>query len=450
MVEDVTRSHPLNRLKIRSRVCMAAFAALTVLLFLTIDIAVLPQRLGDLAWAHRVWGGRTISWQQTVGYWRTADAEPKSGEEGFAFYRWPGSISRHVFEKGHSAGLVSFKVLAGKLYVKKSGPGWDSLLSKPWLDIRYRTLVEMLLLTIHFFRIGDVDFNMSFEDSVPCDEASMTYSVHLECERGGFAVPSFSAYTDSKSPEEFNATFKRLDALYPKDSRIPKAVWRGSTTGLGDINTRTYMSATRVKISFLGRFLADLLDVGLSSYVQLSKTDADVQNVLERDVPLHPEIKIEDFNKYMAIIDVDGNAWSDRFGHLASFNTPILKQYSKRHREYFGHLLRNGTHVLFFRDDLTDFIPIVRAALSECQKTPFACEQRVQNLQAFAREHLSHMGVLRATAFALDEYTKKIEWTPTFEESYSEIPRSECCKLNPSLPKDVIREVVSGSGIPQS
>lgn len=168
-----------------------------------------------------------------------------------------------------------------------------------------------------------------------------------------------------------------------------------------------------------------------------------MEYLLKRDVPLKPRIHMEDFNNYTVIVDMDGNAWSDRLVRLASFNTPILKQHSESSKEYFGHLLKNGTHVVFFSTDLTDFVPLLEDSLRRCREIPGKCLKMVKNMQAFAQEHLSHIGVLRAMAFALNEFAKKISWTPRLEHTHEEIQSSICCIMNPSLPEGLIHKVAN-------
>jgi hypothetical protein len=38
------------------------------------------------------------------------------------------------------------------------------------------------------------------------------------------------------------------------------------------------------------------------------------------------DVMQEAFNEAAVILDIDGNAWSDRFGHISQYNSPILKQ----------------------------------------------------------------------------------------------------------------------------
>lgn len=166
-----------------------------------------------------------------------------------------------------------------------------------------------------------------------------------------------------------------------------------------------------------------------------------MEELLRRDVPLLPRIEIEDFNSYTVIVDIDGNGWSDRLVRLACFNTPLLKQQSRSSKEYFGHLLENGTHVVFFSSDLSDLVPLLEDFLRQCREIPDRCLKMVRNMQSFARKHLSHLGVLRAMAYALNEFGKKIPWRPRLEDAYEEIPPSICCGMNPSLPEELIHKV---------
>lgn len=197
-------------------------------------------------------------------------APPRGGD---AFYRWEGGISRREFlavDACEACGAHAyFKVLAGRLYVRRRGRGWDTLWRKPELEVRYKAAVEMLLVASRVFALADVDVVLNFEDENPCGVPALTYGPSPACARGGFSMPSWSAYITSRGPDQMDAMFRCLDVMYPRRWRKRRAVWRGSTTGIDDMNVSNYMMNARVRAAYLGRFNGDVMDVGLSSYVQV-------------------------------------------------------------------------------------------------------------------------------------------------------------------------------------
>ncbi|CAD7696621.1 unnamed protein product [Ostreobium quekettii] len=379
-------------------------------------------------------------------YREKVEVEEGGGRDGGGtFFRWEGEIEKDDVERLESCwycgGTAAFKVVEGRLYVRRSGRGWGELWEKPELEVRYQAAVEMLLMTLHLFAIPNVDFIVNLEDRNYCGMPALTYGPNPGCQKAGFAMPSWSTYINSRGPQQLEAMFECLQTKYPRKGRARRAVWRGSTTGFSSLNTSNYMMNTRVRLAFLGRFNTHLMDAGLSSYVQLNRSDEHVVEVLERDVPLVPRIEMDDFNDFEVIIDLDGNAWSDRFSQLVVFNTPLFKQDSTTSKEYYGHLMRNGTHVVYFKEDLSDFLPRLSTLLARCHTDPRYCNRLVTNMQQFAREHLSHLGVMRATAHALVEVAKRISWTPELDDAYTEIPKNTCCSMNPTFPQELVDRV---------
>lgn len=82
-----------------------------------------------------------------------------------------------------------------------------------------------------------------------------------------------------------------------------------------------------------------------------------------------PELPLEDSNKYALLLDVDGNAWSDRYRLLAHFNTPVLKQASNL-TAFFEHLMPPGAVVEQCAADLSDLPVRARQLLGELQQQP--------------------------------------------------------------------------------
>ena len=188
------------------------------------------------------------------------------------YYQWEGPISREEFDKAEEEDgtRVFFKIFDGQLYVRQSGHGWSGLVKKRHIKFRYKRMVDMLLLTCFLTKIGDVDFVVEFEDSLTCGVPALTYSVHPTCSKGGFAIPSYSAFSDSLGQEQISALHRCLDSRYPTASRHPVAVWRGSTTG-SVLTKDNYLMNTRVRLALLGRFHRDTMNVGLSNYVQVTQ-----------------------------------------------------------------------------------------------------------------------------------------------------------------------------------
>lgn len=61
-----------------------------------------------------------------------------------------------------------------------------------------------------------------------------------------------------------------LNFRYPYGSRTRKAVWRGASTGRPIQSSRDIKLNQRISLSFLGKKLPDIFDVGITDYVQVN------------------------------------------------------------------------------------------------------------------------------------------------------------------------------------
>jgi Glycosyl transferase family 90 len=71
---------------------------------------------------------------------------------------------------------------------------------------------------------------------------------------------------------------------------------------------------------------------------------------------------MEDFQKYIAILDMDGNSWSSRFGTLLCYNSVVIK-VEPRYVDFFYYDLKPWTHFVPVRDDLSDLFSTVEYVL---------------------------------------------------------------------------------------
>jgi hypothetical protein len=103
------------------------------------------------------------------------------------------------------------------------------------------------------------------------------------------------------SPYRWDELMTRWDTLYPWSTKIPKVVWRGRLTGY----THAEGDRPREKLVEFARDYFDIMDVEA----------ANKNNKIDQD----------DFQKYVAVLDIDGNAWSARFAKLLCYSSVVLK-----------------------------------------------------------------------------------------------------------------------------
>eukprot|EP00814_Leptocylindrus_danicus_P016878 CAMPEP_0116036682 /NCGR_PEP_ID=MMETSP0321-20121206/21402_1 /TAXON_ID=163516 /ORGANISM="Leptocylindrus danicus var. danicus, Strain B650" /LENGTH=353 /DNA_ID=CAMNT_0003514339 /DNA_START=176 /DNA_END=1237 /DNA_ORIENTATION=+ len=124
--------------------------------------------------------------------------------------------------------------------------------------------------------------------------------------------------TRFKSISDVRKYYGKQQRKYPWEKKIRKAVWRGSSTG----NAKNWRDLPRSKLVNASALNLDILDVGY--YMFLQRSDKEVAE-MEREFGTKERISMESFQRYMAVIDIDGNAWSSRFPTLLCQNSVVLK-----------------------------------------------------------------------------------------------------------------------------
>ncbi|GIL63112.1 hypothetical protein Vafri_17237 [Volvox africanus] len=316
-----------------------------------------------------------------------------------AYWRWPGNISKESFEDAaarewpgciHCMNIVRYKVLGRKLYVAESAPG-----SRQQLGAE-----EMLQFLLHF---GDGCVN-----GLPV----ISWNVCRQFADAGFTMPSYTVWERSLGPTQRMVYSTCLEKRYPARKRKPLVIWRGRTTDsrFGSFNRDNYLQALRIQLHQLARNYSDILDVRLVELLHCNKF------VKKKIRDTGSWIKFEHFNKYCAILDIDGNSWSDRFGHLVHFNTPILKMESN-YTGYFEHLFAPDTSIIQFAKDFSDLPEKARQLIADCQQTARRDDTEggegrriAKNMQVASQALMDQVGIAEAFAYTLQVYKNLSSW----------------------------------------
>ena len=102
--------------------------------------------------------------------------------------------------------------------------------------------------------------------------------------------------------------------------RLPAAVWRGATTGMGK---RDWHLLPRIHLCELSLTQPDLLDAGITSVVQFPP---EVGGEIAQAGLMRPAVPAHDFAKWRYQIDIDGNSssWPGLFQKLLT-GSPVIK-----------------------------------------------------------------------------------------------------------------------------
>ncbi|KAL7550709.1 hypothetical protein ACHAWF_013923 [Thalassiosira exigua] len=229
---------------------------------------------------------------------------------------------------------VPFLLKDGKLLCRRahismlSGPNRIPILS------RSKALVEMIRAGLdrqkegthfsHELSIG-LPFLVMNGDHSGCDPALKSDRFHFprlawsypspEIVPGDWCktipAPSYVSWRDFKGKESetgWSNEFSSLSEKYPWSGKLDKAVWRGSTTAYGGpFGGKTVNETPRGQLVRIGTENPELFDVGFTRMNSRFAPQNDTQIALAAPLPFN------DFMKYKAILDIDGNDWSSRF-----------------------------------------------------------------------------------------------------------------------------------------
>ncbi|KAK9812919.1 hypothetical protein WJX72_005781 [[Myrmecia] bisecta] len=342
--------------------------------------------------------------------------------------QWHGSITRQAMDEKcpqyvwdslqPDAALVRYKILHNRLYVHQERLAYQASTEGlgPALADRRAAFEEMALVMLYLYKLPDLEFLVSFMDETVNGCPALSYAMEARnASATGFLYPSYSVWRAATTPMQARSYMRCLDKSYPDENRYLKAVWRGSDTtdqvwkifgskALVSTTTATWLTVRRMRLAVLGMLFPDILDAGL---VQVISADVETRAWWQTWAPLKESIAFEDYNQYVAVLDLDGNSWSDRFAALLPFNTLIVKQ-DPDYTEYFYSWLQPGKHFLTFKEGLEDLVTVMSNVLDMWRTDFKGIKTIVRNAQDFAATKFTHPQVCLALARTLCAFRDKM------------------------------------------
>jgi Glycosyl transferase family 90 len=208
-------------------------------------------------------------------------------------------------------------------------------------------------------------------------------------------------------------------------NKIPQVVWRGTLTGIvpqndTDIRGDRYrlLQLVNAETTSLTPFERGMFDVKALHYSH-SKKELRTNPMLKPSIlgaaGSQNWIKLDDSQKYKAILDIDGYSWSSRFGRLLCSSSVVLK-VEPMYVDYFQSTVLPWVHYIPIQNDLSDLVEKARYVVSENDDTIMGAtayatntkfnmtrEQHIQmiitNANNWCQQHMNHD---RLTNDALD------------------------------------------------
>lgn len=200
-----------------------------------------------------------------------------------------------------------------------------------------------------------------------------------------YAIQELRDFTDEPEP-----------ILPPWSERIPKLLWRGSTTSTALTTTNiTEWLETNHRIRFVKRVAEyssnnpNLFDVGFTGIAQPASEE--IHSFAKTNLPLAQPISRPDHYKYKYLFDMDGNGGSGRFIHFLKDSSSLIIR-SKVFSEWFDSFILPGEHYFKTGFDYAD--------------TSF---RDILSILQWAKEHDDQVAEMAAKTSAFAKKTLRLE-----------------------------------------
>jgi hypothetical protein len=278
--------------------------------------------------------------------------------------------------------------------------------------------------------------NWNKKHSIPL----FTTCAYIDCQYS-FPLPTYKTIRDSQaSSEDWEAILDSYATDYPTESKIRKLVWRGSLSGKNDD-----MQSARWR---LGKLVTEqdatgLFDVGLVSIPNRhDKLDLDLTVVGGLAKPMRP---MTAFQKYVAVLDIDGNSWSSRFGTLLCYNSVVVK-VDPDFVDYF-HLkdLQPWKHYVPVKSDLSDLVE--QAAFVTDPANDEAVREIVANANDWCRRRMVWTSIADDVLDIWDAYVRLLgqadaEWTEEWKRAQTSNNFTALFRMDP-ITRTIDKELIS-------
>ncbi|KAL1503408.1 hypothetical protein AB1Y20_011459 [Prymnesium parvum] len=182
------------------------------------------------------------------------------------------------------------------------------------------------------------------------------------------------------------------------------AAWRGANTGYPPTTAAAWHANPRARLAVLSRMYPRLLDAAISAWPQ-PHDELRALTPFLRAAPREGEAFLR---AHRYLVDVDGNAQSNRFPALLRLGRLVLK--ASRHDTFLSATQRAGRlpHALPLREDLSDLVPTVRCL----RRHDRAAHHLAVEGNAAAAQLLSYAATIGYWADLLHHYAERQTFTP--------------------------------------
>jgi len=217
-----------------------------------------------------------------------------------------------------------------------------------------------------------------------------------------WTFPEYSTMIDIRQrKKKWDRVFKDHQKKYPWEKKKKKAVWRGSTTGHLNLYP-SWSMMPRVQVSLLSAARPDVIDAGFHK-ISTTQGNYNIENFTDYGL-IKKGMKSEDFMKYRAVIDVDGNSWSSRLSSLLSMNSVVIK-VEPAWTQYFFDELVPWKH--YIPSNFSNLVETVEYVMSDDNEEKI--RKIVNNAQSWAKSKLTKEQMALDVLWILVAYVETLE-----------------------------------------
>jgi len=266
----------------------------------------------------------------------------------------------------------------------------------------------------------------SFNDGSPFFAFS-TFAQPTEDEKcTPLAMPTYEQwrkYNHIENSTHWDVVFQQQQEEYPWKDKLSKAVWRGGTTG------RKYMypdwrDLPRVKLVQLSIDHPAILD---ARFVSLNnRNEAEKEEIVQSGL-LGSRIDMKDFQKFKAIIDIDGNSWSSRFADLLCMNSVVIK-VEPRWMDYFYSELQPWVH--YVPANMSNLVEVVTMATSDDPEIQKRMLEIVRNANNWCRSKMTATQLTKDMIWIMISYLDMLKKEDLYSKRFTKWKKSWRWKEN--------------------
>jgi hypothetical protein len=146
-------------------------------------------------------------------------------------------------------------------------------------------------------------------------------------------LPNYPGFQGNFEGWNWDMHFEPAFQKYPWHTKIPKVMWRGSSTGYvaatkeshNQTIPTSWRDLPRAKLVKMAVEHPDTMDMAFTILNQGKEQEPYASEIKKELRPLTGNMRFTEFMQYKAVLDMNGNSWSSRFGHLFCLNSVVVK-----------------------------------------------------------------------------------------------------------------------------